>query len=110
MERVTQGSARACGSSAVTCYMRWWILFWYNNVTRACVLLGVPSAMLCLVFWYCFGTGEYLRDVALWSYGLLFFWASLDNDYSNLRKVGLDEYRRPLGKAKQDKINKLFWI
>jgi len=103
-------SATSCGSTAMSCYMRWWILFWYNDITRFCIILGIPSAMLCIFIGYLFGAGEYLRDIALWSYCLLFAWALIDNDYSNLRKVGLDEYRKPIGKMKQDKINKLFGL
>ena len=110
MQKQPRKSATGSGSAELTCYMRWWILFWYNNITRVCLLLGIPSIVLCLISWYCFGPGEYLRGVALWSYGLLFAWALFDNDYSNLRKVGLDEYRRPFGKVKQDKVNKLFGL
>lgn len=93
-------SSTNCRSDELSCYVRWWILFWYNDITRVFLLLGIPSVILYFILWYCFGTVEYLRDVALWSYILLFVWALFDNDYSNLRKVGFDEYRRPLGKTK----------
>lgn len=76
---------------------RAWISFWYNDRTR---LLGVifPSyfvllvpALLALDLHH-----ELLVDILAAVYVVIFAWALLDNDYSNLRRIGLDEYRQPL--------------
>lgn len=109
-QKLNEKSATSCGSTAMTGYMRWWILFWYNDITRLCIISGVPSLIICVVLSYTLGSGVYLKSVSLISYVGLFAWAVVDNNYSNLRKVGLDEYRKPLGKRKQDKINQLFGL
>jgi hypothetical protein len=73
---------------------RMWIWFWYNDITRLCILFGVPVIPVVLGLLAIFGPGEYLRDVGAGMYLLLVAWAILDNDYSQLRRIGLDEYRR----------------
>lgn len=77
-------------------FKRAWIWFWYNDITRICIITGLPIIPILLLCCYLFGTGEYLRGVAMFSYCFFVGWAFLDNDYSNLRKIGLDEYRRKL--------------
>ena len=75
---------------------RGWIWFWYNDFTRFGVLFGVPALCITIFCAYFFGIGEYLRTIAAWAYVLFFGWAMFDNDYSNLRRIGLDEYRRKI--------------
>jgi len=73
---------------------RMWIWIWYNDITRLCILFGVPVIPVVLGLLATIGPGEYLRDIAAGTYLLLVAWAILDNDYSQLRRIGLDEYRR----------------
>lgn len=73
-----------------------WIWFWYNDITRLCVLLGLPTIIIILIAILLFGSGEYLRIIAGVSYILFFGWAVIDNDYSKLRHIGMDEYRRKI--------------
>lgn len=78
--------------------VRAWIWFWYNDATRICIMIGVPIMPALIVSYAIFGPGEYLREVAMATYLLFFGWAMADNDYSNLRRIGLDEHRRKLGR------------
>jgi len=77
-------------------FKRAWILLWYNDITRFSILLGIPVIPILIFCYLLFGSGEYLRSVAMISYIAFFIWAMIDNDYSNLRKIGLDEYRNKL--------------
>ena len=78
-----------------------WIWFWYNDATRICIMLGVPIVPALVVAYYIFCPGEYLRWVAATTYLLFFGWAGADNDYSNLRRIGLNEYRRKMNAGGQ---------
>ena len=73
-----------------------WIWIWYNDVTRVFVLLGLPVVPIVLIVSVMFGPGEYLRTVALVTYMLFFVWMVIDNDYSKLRRIGMNEYRKKL--------------
>lgn len=76
-----------------------WIWLWYNDITRLMVLIGVPVIPVLVLSYYVFGPGEYLRLLAGASYIVFFCWAMLDNDYSNLRRIGLDEFRNKITKG-----------
>lgn len=78
--------------------VRAWIWLWYHDYTRLALMLGLHLPLVLLLSAWLFGTGEYLRTVALLTYGATFAWLMLDNDYSNLRRIGLNESRRPLPK------------
>lgn len=60
---------------------RAWIWVWYNDITRICVLLGLPVIPVLIITATVFGSGEYLRAVAGATYILFFGWALMDNDY-----------------------------
>lgn len=77
-------------------FIRAWIWFWYNDITRLCVLIGVPVIPVVAATTAVFGPGEYLRTVAGVTYVLFFAWALIDNDYSNLRRIGMNEYRKKI--------------
>lgn len=81
-------------------FQKGWIWFWYNDITRwVVVMFGlhlIPTIFVCLYF----ELGEISRTILAVQYMLVFWWAVIDNNYSNLRKIGLDEYRKPL-KEKQ---------
>jgi hypothetical protein len=77
---------------------RAWIWLWFNDWTRMLVLLGLPI-LPCVFIAYHLGMRESLKDVAVFSYLFFLCWAMTDNDYSNLRRIGMDEYRRKLNKG-----------
>lgn len=77
-------------------FKRAWIWFWFNDVTRVCCLLGLPLIPLVTILGGVFGWGEYLRDVSIFAYSLLLIWMFIDNDYSNLRRIGMTEYRKKI--------------
>jgi len=77
-------------------YKRVWIWFWYNDITRICILLGVPLIPVAVALMMLGVHHETIRAVLACVYVLLFAWMLVDNDYSNLRRIGMDEYRRKL--------------
>jgi len=77
-------------------FKRTWIWFWYSDITRFCILIGVPVIPVIAIAYNIFGPGEYLRTVAGITYILFFGWALFDNDYSNLRRIGMNEYRKKI--------------
>lgn len=79
--------------------VRAWIWFWYNDVTRLAVLLGVPAILAAVVLAWLGVDGEARKNGVLATYVACFMWALLDNDYSQLNRIGLTVYRRPLATA-----------
>lgn len=77
-------------------FKRAWIWFWYNDITRICILMGLPIIPVVFTVGVIFGFDEYLRGVAMFAYTFTFGWALLDNDYSNLRRIGMNEYRKKI--------------
>ena len=77
-------------------FKRAWIWFWYNDITRVCILMGLPVMPTVFAVGFFFGAGEYLRVVAMLTYALTFGWVMFDNDYSNLRRIGMNEYRKKI--------------
>ena len=84
-------------------YQKAWIWFWYNDMTRIFLVL-FPSYFVILIpllLW--FGvSGEMLGKTLGIVYLYIFAWAAIDSDYSKLEKIGLDVWRRPLGKKGDD--------
>jgi hypothetical protein len=78
---------------------RAWIWFWYNNTTRFLLIL-FPSyfAVVIPALMYLGIEGEALRHTTSFIYLMGILWAMLDNDYSNLERIGLTVDRRPLRK------------
>ncbi len=77
-------------------WARAWIWFWYNDITRLFLIGGVPALLAAVVLAWLGVSGEALKNGVITTYLGVFVWALLDNDYSQLRRIGLDEYRRPL--------------
>lgn len=77
-------------------YKRFWISFWYNDSTRIAVVLGVPIIPLYVCLSLIGVDFKYSVYICEFFYFSLILWAIIDNDYSNLRKIGMDEYRKPL--------------
>lgn len=78
-------------------FKRAWIWFWYNDITRVFILVGFPIApSLWLAYHLGIRDGEVLYRIAIFTYIFFVGWGILDNDYSNLRRIGLDEYRNDL--------------
>ncbi|EGR2227201.1 hypothetical protein DZF79_02895 [Vibrio parahaemolyticus] len=85
---------------------RMWISFWYNNSTRSYfVLLGLhliftlpaviyPLSLLGVSF--DFESGKFLAAILYLSVA---YWAIIDNDYSNLRRIGLNERREKINQS-----------
>lgn len=74
-----------------------WIWFWYSDITRIFIVL-IPSYFLLLIpllFLFEIST-SYFASILSFTYLFVFFVAMMDNNYSNLRKIGLDEYRKKL--------------
>jgi hypothetical protein len=76
---------------------RAWIWFWFNDMTRFLLVL-IPSyfALLIPILLYLGIQGEALRKALSLTYGLVLLWAMADNDYTKLKRIGLDVNRRPL--------------
>jgi len=71
------------------------IWLWYNDITRVALLFGFPASVT-LTAYLLFGCGEYLRDVCAVSLAVIVACMIFCGDYSNLRRIGLDEYRRKI--------------
>lgn len=80
-----------------------WIWFWYNEWTRIFFVM-IPSYFIILIpILICLGLKEEdIRFVLCIAYIGVFFWGVVDNDFSNLRKIGMDENRRSLKKENKD--------
>ncbi len=76
---------------------RAWIWLWYSTWFRVVfVILGGDLLILVpLMFWLGVPVA-YFRPIASGCYLAMFGWAMADNDFSNLRRIGLDEYRQAL--------------
>ncbi len=76
---------------------RAWIWFWFNDWTRLLVVGLGGHLLLFIPLLYALGVqGEALRSASIGLYLAILGWAMVDNDYTNLNKIGLDVYRRPL--------------
>ncbi len=75
---------------------RKWIWIWYNDTTRLLTMLGIPTLLLAFVCASLFGVGEYISGVCATHYVAMFGWMLIDNDYSNLRRIGMNEYREKI--------------
>mgnify|MGYP001250052153 CR=1 FL=1 len=76
---------------------RAWIWFWYNDVVRFLVIL-IPTYFVVVIplLFFVGVPPKYMGNTLSLIYMIGCVWAMLDNDYSNLRRIGLDEYRKPL--------------
>lgn len=78
---------------------RAWIWFWYNDFTRVLVvMMGVhliPTVFLLRYFEVC---GDVAKWLIIAQYSVVFYLAMIYNDYTNLRKIGMDEFRNKLPK------------
>lgn len=74
-----------------------WIWFWYCDITRLFFVL-IPSYFVLLVpTLLLFNVPEeHFKSILMFTYIGVFLFALIDNDYSNLRKIGLNEYREKL--------------
>ena len=75
----------------------WWIWCWYNDVTRLVgVLLGLHVIPTGIVLYNLGVDHDAIRFVIAAQYLVVFGWALIDNDYTNLNKIGLTVHRTPL--------------
>lgn len=69
-------------------YVRAWIRFWFNDFTRLfVVMLGLHVLLWLLLCTLLFGPGEYLRNVAIFTYIFGWGFAMIDSDYGNLKRL-----------------------
>lgn len=74
-----------------------WIWLWYNDITRILFVLLPGHFIFSIPLMLYFEVpANYFSDGLVASYVVILLIAMLDNDYSNLRKIGLDEYRKKL--------------
>ena len=79
-------------------FQKAWIWIWYNDATRLLFIFFGGNLLLTipLLFLWSGLDAETIRGVAAAQYAMFFGWGILDNDYSNLRKIGMDEFRNHL--------------
>jgi len=78
-------------------YVRFWIWFWYCDVTRLLIpLCGLHLVAVIPLMAFLGIDGEDRRTGAMVAYVLVLCWAMLDNDYSKLYRIGRDIDHRPL--------------
>lgn len=84
-------------------FIRLWIWTWYNDYTRLFVVM-LPSYFVILIplLHICGLPDKYMMDTILSIYVIILMMAFCDNDYSNLRRIGLNEYRRKLTPQEMD--------
>jgi hypothetical protein len=70
---------------------RGWIRFWYNTVTRLLFVL-LPGYFVGLIplLRYLEVPPEYANKVLVAAYVGVFLWAMVDNDFSQLNRIGRD--------------------
>jgi len=73
-----------------------WIWFWYNDVTRGLMLMGIHLIPIATFMVWAGVDGEIIKNTLIGVYLVGIVWGIVDNDYSNLRKIGMDEYRNKL--------------
>ena len=77
-------------------FIRAWIWFWYNDITRVCILLGLHLILTIPLLILVGVSGESLKTIVMAQYVFMIVWAVADNDYSNLNRIGLSVNRKPL--------------
>lgn len=93
------------GIKQVQCpFKRLCIRIWYSDWFRfVFVLCPIWLMALMIALMICFpSAAELIRCVSIGAYIVLFMAALAKNDYSELRKIGLDEYHQPLRSADKD--------
>lgn len=76
---------------------RAWIWLWYNTTFRILVVMIPTYFVFVIPLLFFLGVPpEHMSRTLSAIYMAVFVWAMLDNDYGNLRRIGLDENRKPL--------------
>ena len=84
-------------------FIKLWYSFWYRVIFIAFPTWSIIFALISLLV-YKIGFIKQLDFMPVLMgtiYGLNFWLGLLFNDYSNLRKIGLDEYHQPLSEDKK---------
>jgi hypothetical protein len=77
-------------------FKRAFIWIWYNDVFRLICMMGVPVLPVFISMVVLGFPIELVKTVTAVLYVLLIGVLWLFNDYSNLRRIGMDEYRKRL--------------
>lgn len=77
---------------------RLWIWIWYNDWFRTIfILLGIWWAIPLIILLRYLGLSEDIsKNIVCLLYVMLIGLAMIYNDYSNLRRIGLNEYREKI--------------
>ena len=75
---------------------RFWIWFWYNDVTRFGVLFGAYLPLIAVCLYRVGLDAETIKKTLAFIYLSVFWLAVFDNDYSKLRRIVRDKYKRKL--------------
>lgn len=74
-----------------------WIWFWYSEKTRIFFVLIPGHFIISIPLMLYFDMPEkFFNDALVSSYIIILIFASIDNDFSKLRKIGLDEHRKKI--------------
>lgn len=93
------------GIKQVQCpFRRFCIKIWYSDWFRLLfIICPIWLFALMIVLFVCFpDAAGFIRDGCIASYIVLFIAGLSWNDYSNLRRIGLDEYHQPLLNSKEN--------
>ena len=77
-------------------FTRAWIWLWYNDVIRISTFVGVPVVPTFMLSYIVTGNYQVSKTIAIIVYVALIILMMIFNDYSNLRRIGMDEYRNKL--------------
>ncbi len=77
-------------------YKRAWIWLWYNDITRIICMMGIPVLPFVILMVVLGVPGEAIRFIAGLLYVSMIGVMLIFNNYSNLRRIGMDEHRNPL--------------
>jgi hypothetical protein len=83
-------------------FERWFIWFWYSDMFRVLCIVFPAHLILTVPFMIYFDFNKDFVGFLCWmQYFIMILLAIASNDYSELRKIGMDEYRNKI-KIKQD--------
>jgi len=73
-----------------------WIWLWYNDITRIFFMSGIPLIPIVYLAFILGFPVDHLRMLAMTVYAIFMILMIIFNDYSNLRRIGMNEHREKL--------------
>ena len=77
-------------------FKRGFIWLWYNDIFRVISMMGIPVLPVFIIMLVSGIHIEIVKSVSAILYVLLIGALFLFNNYSNLRRIGMNEYRKSL--------------